>query len=65
MTDLVDDAEANEAMERERAIAAARAWSPLQPTGRCHWCDEPVADGLKFCDPDCRDDYEHAMLRRV
>lgn len=29
--------------------------------GLCHWCDEPVATGLRYCDADCRDDHARAQ----
>ena len=32
----------------------------------CHFCDEHVADGERFCDQGCRDDWEkerQAMIR--
>jgi hypothetical protein len=35
-----------------------RAQKPIQPeTGLCHWCDAIIGAG-KFCDSDCRDDFE-------
>lgn len=49
------------------AIASARVAAPgakLVPNGRCHWCEEEIADGLVFClppepgSPGCRDDWQ-------
>ena len=46
------------------------ARKPAAPpaTGACLWCDAPLADGRRWCDTDCRDDWErdhHAKgLRR-
>lgn len=31
------------------------------PTGRCLWCEEVLEDKThRWCDQDCRDDYEQA-----
>lgn len=27
-------------------------------TGKCLWCEEAVHDGRRWCDADCRNDYE-------
>ena len=27
-------------------------------TGKCAWCDAPVEGRKRFCDTDCRDDFE-------
>jgi hypothetical protein len=36
----------------------------LASIGRCHYCDEQIAAGERFCDAECRDDYEHEQKRR-
>jgi hypothetical protein len=58
------DAQFREDCERERRYQAAKAALPA--TGDCHYCGEPVTDGRRFCDADCRDawDYE-ARLKRM
>lgn len=30
-----------------------------EPTGRCLFCHEILADDRRWCDSDCRDDWEH------
>jgi hypothetical protein len=51
-------------MARDAAITAARAGAaPLRATGLCLYCDEPAADGRRFCGPECRDGFE--VERRV
>ncbi len=55
--DIADWAEATEALEREHAIEAARGATPARATGRCLNCGEPLAQGLRWCDTDCRDDW--------
>lgn len=32
-------------------------------TGNCNWCDAPVEARNKFCDADCRDDWEKDQRR--
>lgn len=59
MTDIYDQAAEREERDRERAIAAARASSAALPfVGACYNCDSIVPDGHRFCDIDCRDDWE-------
>lgn len=36
----------------------------LPQTGRCHNCEEPIASG-KFCDADCREDYDKRRFFNV
>ena len=39
----------------------------LKAVGSCYNCGEVFGDdeqSLRFCDEDCRDDYEHRMTRR-
>ncbi len=38
--------------------------SNLRPVGACYNCDEPLGQGLLFCDHHCRDDYEARMASR-
>ena len=53
---------------RERAMAEARTAADLTPpVGRCHNCDASVPPGVRFCDADCRDDWQarrNAEVRR-
>jgi predicted nucleic acid-binding Zn ribbon protein len=48
-------------------IRQARSAPALMPKGECHFCGEEVADGLRFCGPDCRDDFqaEEEALKRM
>lgn len=50
--------------EHERHLAAlllnarhAAKQRELAAVGTCHNCEEPLAEGLRFCDADCRDDF--------
>ncbi|MFT3758456.1 hypothetical protein [Thauera sp.] len=60
MPDTADIAAEREQIDTALAIEAARkrsASSPV-PCGRCYNCDEFLAEGLTFCNADCRDDWQ-------
>ncbi len=67
MADIADRAD----LETESALAEARwqaARTPaLRPKGLCHFCDEPVAPALLFCEKACQEDFEleEEALKRV
>lgn len=67
MTDISDQATIIEEQERESCLRKAREQrNGLQPTGFCYYCTEPVAEDRRFCDSDCRDQWEihvNAMRR--
>ncbi|SFK92572.1 hypothetical protein SAMN05216302_102135 [Nitrosomonas aestuarii] len=45
--------------ERERMIAQARKSQPeAVATGACLFCGDPVEDQMRWCSPECRDDWE-------
>jgi hypothetical protein len=55
MADNVD--EANQLAELHLASELTKAKAILPPlTGRCFYCESPTFE--RFCDADCRDDYE-------
>lgn len=61
MSDIVDDA--NESAERDLALAirAARCGTGLEmpgPTGLCLNCGEPTPAVQRWCDDECRDDWQ-------
>lgn len=37
----------------------------LQPTGRCHYCEEEVGGSLLWCNSGCREDWEYLKERRM
>lgn len=51
-------------LERNLAAALASKENPLRAVGSCYNCDEPLAQGMRFCDAHCRDDYEARMAAR-
>ncbi len=66
MTDIFDQATEKEMRDRELAIRHARAQNqPLKFTGHCLSCNEILQQG-RFCDAECREDYELAeKMRRM
>lgn len=59
---------AQEHIEKEALGYVARSRKPAGPvpTGRCHYCDGPVAPALRWCGDECRADWdkERAAHRR-
>lgn len=48
------------------AIAAARRGPKGEPgIGICLFCGEPVEGERRWCDTDCRDDWEHEQHRKA
>lgn len=64
--DVYDQATEIEERDRELAIKAARerAKQTEKFTGHCLSCNEQITVG-KFCDVDCRDDYELLKNARI
>jgi hypothetical protein len=63
MADEADRAqETMEGLERHM-LAASRKPAPFA-TGKCLYCDTPVADELLFCDKECHSDYEYEQSVR-
>jgi hypothetical protein len=59
VVDESDMATEREMLDTELAIKRVRmANSALPLTGFCYNCDEPLPSGLRFCNADCRDDWE-------
>jgi len=61
----MDEADAAD-LTINQALAAAmrRRHATLPAVGQCYSCAEPVADGARFCDADCRQDWERAERAR-
>ena len=64
MADQFDKASDLEQLDRDRSIAIARqkTASP-EPTGFCFWCEEPVLPGARWCNSDCREDWDNEQRR--
>jgi len=66
MSDEVDMAFEAEQLLIKEALANVKATEPkLPPKGCCYNCDEPLGTGERFCDVDCREDYDHRQRRRL
>lgn len=43
-----------------RAVAKAAGLEiPVNKSGRCLYCDEPLNEGRRWCNADCRELFEH------
>lgn len=60
--DLSDRATQREEEILADGIAEVARQPTLEFTGMCHNCEAPIAKG-KFCDGDCRDDFERRTTR--
>lgn len=59
MTDIFDRASEREQLERDLAISSARkSASSAQATGHCLWCNAALSQGKRWCDAECREDWE-------
>ena len=63
----MDEADrAQEHIEREEALRRRAARAPDLPyAGACYWCGEPLPPPQRWCDAECRDDWEHDYARRA
>lgn len=57
MADIIDLANDRADEILEDALRKKKPEGP-KPNGKCHNCEEPVPVDHKFCDRDCRDDWE-------
>lgn len=59
MSDFADIASDREELDRTLALRAAHNHAPdLSAIGQCHNCQASVPEGVRFCDCDCRNDYD-------
>ena len=57
--DVSDQATRQEELMRDIAMKRASNHPPHLPAvGACHWCSASVPAGARFCDRDCRDDFD-------
>lgn len=57
--DIIDQAAEREEMDRALCLAAAHRHEPELPAiGICYNCEASIPEGAKFCDCDCRNDYQ-------
>lgn len=57
---------ANEEAERSlsEALRKVRTVKSPDPTGFCHWCEEPVDDWARWCSVECREDWERDLSQK-
>lgn len=60
---LDDQASNREIFDRELALKRRKPEGP-PPCGFCHNCNEPLDEGLRFCDGNCREDWEYREQRK-
>lgn len=60
--DIVDAAQAAEDAQL-RAAVSRTTYPRLAATGACHNCGAPVDPDERWCDGDCRDDWEARQCR--
>ncbi|AHF77950.1 Phage protein [Sodalis praecaptivus] len=58
MADDIDNAALLEQFNNEIALLN-RPRPQFVYTGKCHWCDEPIANGCFCKDDSCAEDYEN------
>ena len=66
MSDEIDLANDRAALAVDAALRLAHdaALHPVvEATGLCLFCGEPLAAGLRWCDADCRDDWQRQRDR--
>lgn len=65
--DPVDRAvvEQDRLLEEQLRIARQKPIQRLAFIGSCHNCSEPLDDSQRFCDVDCRDDFEKIQRSRA
>ena len=57
MADVCDNAEGYADLAMMVGLQMAQA-SPTPPIKKCYACEEPLPEGVRWCDVECRDDYE-------
>ena len=64
MSDIADITQERAESEAPYLLAAARKPEGPAATGVCLWCEYPLTEGMRFCNADCRDDYQRDADRR-
>lgn len=63
MADIADITGERAEHDAPYILAASRKRGAPPACGQCLYCDEPLADGLRFCDANCCRDWEHEQER--
>lgn len=56
-----------ERMERDEELRKKYTPKPasIKSTGKCLYCGASLTGELRWCDEDCRDDFEYAQQRKL
>lgn len=67
IADPVDRAVAEQEiiLQEQLRLARTKPVEPLAYTGSCHNCHEQLPDQHRFCDVDCREDFEKIKRSRA
>jgi len=54
-------------MEQEEELRKKYTPKPVEikSIGKCLYCGAPLEEGIRFCNSDCRDDFEYMIYRRT
>lgn len=63
MPDIFDMAQAAEQRERDLLLKMRNRGPQAAATGRCLNCGEQVPEPRRWCDADCRDDWQGSRSR--
>lgn len=64
MSDPADKADLEIEQQLKNGIEQARHENRLPPKGECYNCGEPLPAPQRWCDSDCRDDFERLEVYR-
>jgi hypothetical protein len=56
-----------ERMERDEEMRRKYTPKPatIKSTGKCLYCGEPLPNDIRWCNADCREDYEYMIYRKT
>ncbi len=56
--DEIDRANSMTDIYLDIALKTRERGPKIEPTGKCLYCEAPLPDGRRWCDADCRDDWQ-------
>lgn len=62
MADVFEQAAEREQRDRELSLKQRMQEGP-KPAGKCLHCDAPLAGSMRWCDADCRDEWQRRQKR--
>lgn len=64
MSDNLDIASDREELDRQSALRSCRKPTGPEATGECLYCSERLPAPMRWCDADCRNDWESLNKKR-